>query len=326
MIAEGPASELGLEKVMDMPTLDPAVKMHLTKVKNLRAGTMHAENLSIPIMSPASFFGTDVDMDGFIGSDFLKFYCFAIDYQKKHLTLLENGVPDSLKKGHRIPFTRHIMIGAPLVDCVIGSEVQTTGMIDTGSPFGFVLPLTFIERIVVPEKIKSKGTVATWPFTAATENYLARIDRLRVGALEIENVVTLFAELPAMTAGSLIGMEFLSRFKVILDYPANEIILIPSDDELFQTNLFSTGLALKTDESGKIVVRGFWGGSPADKAGMQVGDEILEINSKGTDQMKLPDIQRMLEDDRIGTVELKMRSGERQKRIILLKEMLFPEM
>jgi membrane-associated protease RseP (regulator of RpoE activity) len=217
------------------------------------------------------------------------------------------------------------MIGAPLVDCVVGTGIQAKGMIDTGSPFGFVLPLSYVARIDAPEKIKSKGTIARWPFTTATENYLARIDHIQMGTLEIENIIALFAELPAMTTSPLIGMECLSRFKVILDYPENELILIPCDDEAFQDNLYSTGLALKTDENGKIVVRGFWEGSPADKAGLQVGGEILEINSKSTNEMKLTQIQRILEDDQVSEVKLNIRSGERERGIILVKEMLFPE-
>jgi S1-C subfamily serine protease len=197
-------------------------------------------------------------------------------------------------------------------------------MIDTGSPFGFVLPISFVDRIRDSSKTKSRGAMAEWPFTSTEYNYLVRIEHFTLGTLELQNIPVLLAELPANLSSPLIGKEFLSQFLVTLDYPANELILLPYNDEQFRNNLFSTGLALMKNEKKRTVVRGLWEGSPADKAGIQVGNEVLEINSKSTKDLSLREIDEILEDDAVETIELMVRFGETESGIILKKEMLFP--
>lgn len=325
MIDEKVAEELRLERSADRPTLNPSVQTYMTILNRIRLNEMEAENMSIPIMNTVSVFGASFEADGFIGSDFLKFFRFTIDYRKKHI--LYNGIADfsdSTYTGHRIQFDRHFMIGAPMVECTINGAIQTTGMIDTGSPFGLVLPLSFAERIGSSTKIQSRGVMAEWPFTSSEYNSLARIEHLTLGTLVLQNIPVLLAELPANLSGPLIGKEFLSQFLVTLDYPENELILLPYDDAQFKDNLFSTGLALVKDENNRTVVRGFWEGSPAHRAGVQVGDEILEINSERTKDLSREEIDEILDADSIHKIEFIVRIDETEMSIILKKELLLP--
>ena len=323
MIDERAAAELRLEKGAAMPTLDPSVKTYFTTLNELSVGEMIVKNITIPIMNAKSFFGESFEMDGFIGSDFLKRFRLTIDYRRK-IIIPYDTVPDSLWKGYRIPFDRHIMIGAPLVECVIHDTINTKGMIDTGSPFGLVLPLPFAETMNNSPMIRSKGIIVKWPFTSSEYNYLSRLERLTLGSLELRNVPVLFAELPANVSNPLLGKEILSEFRITLNYPENELILSPYEDAHFRDNVYSTGLAVKKDKNDTVVVRGFWSGSPADRSNISVGDEILEINSKQTRNLPIEEIDGILHDDSISEITLVVRSKETEREVIFKKEMLLP--
>ena len=324
MIDERIAKKVQLEKENPMPTMDPSVKIYLTTLKELRVGGMKVENMSIPVTNIQALFGESFEMDGFIGSDFLKHFRLTIDYKEKAVITYDT-IHDSLYKGYRIPFNRHFMNGAPLIECRINGEIEIKGMIDTGSPFGLVFPLSLVEQIDGQTKIRSKGVIAKWPFTSSDYNCLSRIERLTLGSLVLQNVIALCAELPANMSYPLIGKEFLSQFLVTLDYPDNEIILSPCDDVALQDNLFSTGLSLKKDGRERTVVQGFWEGSPADKAGIGLGDEILKINSKQTKDLSIEVIREMLRDDTIPKMTIEVKSEETVRDMILEKEMLLPD-
>ncbi|UCE19590.1 MAG: aspartyl protease family protein [Gemmatimonadota bacterium] len=325
MIDEEVAAELRLEKGAEMPTLDPSVKTYLTTLKKLSVGDMVVENMTIPIMDTKSFFSASSKMDGFVGSDFLRLFRLTIDYRTKTIIhYAKSSIPDSLHEGYRMPLERHIMIGAPMVACTLGKEITTKGMIDTGSPFGLVLPLSFAGHFDGPEKIRSKGVIAQWPFTSSETNYLSRLELFTLGTLELRNIPVIFAELPATVSYPLLGKEILSQFAITLNFPESELILSPHGDAHFHDNVYSTGLAVKKGEDDRIVVRGLWAGSPADRANIRVGDEILEINSQDTEDFSMEEIHEMLRDDGIHKIELVVKSEGTERDVILEKDMLLP--
>jgi C-terminal processing protease CtpA/Prc len=79
------------------------------------------------------------------------------------------------------------------------------------------------------------------------------------------------------------------------------------------------------NESGRTVVQGFWEESPADRSGIQLNDEVLEINARGTKDLALREINEILDNDMIKTIELLIRGPQGEKKLALTKEMLFPE-
>jgi len=74
---------------------------------------------------------------------------------------------------------------------------------------------------------------------------------------------------------SCISNRFLSQFTVTIDYPQMLMYLLPDKNKPFATNIDSWGLNIQKDESGKVKVIGLWEGSPAEKAGLQVGMKLV---------------------------------------------------
>jgi hypothetical protein len=217
----------------------------------------------------------------------------------------------------------------PTLSLTTNDLLTINGIIDTGSPYALVLPMSFLEKLPANSKstlIRSKGILAKWPGTSLDYNYLWRIKKLKCGELEIENLPVVFAELPLnFTNSALIGKKLLEHYLLTIDYPGQELILVPNGTGDPQSNIFSCGVGLKKSIDGKTVVQGFWEGSPADRALLAVGTEIVEINDKTTSDLSLTQINSILEDDRVKTIKFLVRDGGKNKKVELAKEMIFKE-
>jgi len=330
MIDEKIAKELNLERGAEMPTPDKTKKVYLTKGKvAISLGGARVEDFIVPIFDITSSVGSAAAIDGFIGSDFLRFFKVTIDYSKKTLFLSLNT--DSSEPAHgayTMKIDKPFPLRFPVVKCTIDGDVVAKGMIDTGCSYGLVIPLSFVERL--PERsrrqlIRSKGLIAEWPFTKADHNYLTRIESLNVGTMEVRNIPAIFAELPSNRPDLLLGKDFLSQFLVTINYPKNEMTLVSHETIRFKENIFSTGLALEEHEHGRIVVKGLWEGSPADRDGIQPGDEILKVGSKSVRDVGYTEIKKILRDETVEDIELLVRTRDGENSVVLRKEMLLPD-
>ena len=168
--------------------------------------------------------------------------------------------------------------------------------------------------------------MAEWPGTSLGYNYLWRIKKLKCGELELQNLPVVFAELPLNFSNlALIGKKLLEHYLLTINYPSQELILVPNGTGDPQSNIFSCGVGLKKSIDGLTVVQGFWEGSPADRALLAVGTEIVEINEKRTSDLSLTQINSILEDDRIKIIKLLVRGEGKNKIVELAKEMIFRE-
>ncbi|MFH1851328.1 MAG: PDZ domain-containing protein, partial [Candidatus Neomarinimicrobiota bacterium] len=155
-------------------------------------------------------------------------------------------------------------------------------------------------------------------------NYLWRVQKLELGELELTNLPVIFAELPNQLKTALIGKDLLDKFLITINYPEGDLILIPKGNHDLKTNIFSTGLALRKDKHNKTYVRGFWEDSPADNNSLQPADEIYAINNVETAELSIKEINAILENEQIHSIELKIKDGDNIRETVLNKKMLFP--
>jgi predicted aspartyl protease len=270
-------------------------------------------------------------INGMIGSDFLDDYTVIIDYRNKRLILSRDteslaGEKTEGGKEYFFKFAKHPINNSPLIKCKLDGEIETEAMIDTGQPFALVLPLSFLDKtgaLKQKDTLKAKGVIVRWPSTKLPDNYLSRITSLEADRLRMNNLVTLYAELPAMLSVALLGKDFLSQFLVKINYPRNEILLLPEPAGKANDNLFSAGLSIELDAENNIVVRGVWEKSSADRAHIEVGDRILEFNSKKLTLESIQEFNHLLQDEKVEDIEVVVKNDKGQRKILLKKENLF---
>lgn len=327
-ISPNAANELGLKKGAEVPTMKKSEKAYLTKIDSIALGKMIVSDFVLPIIDIQAVFDSSLLVDGFIGSDFLRFFNTTIDYDNKQIVLKQNNIKAEqdereYKSELKIPFPFRF----PTVNMKINNSIDIDGIIDTGSPFALVLPLSFVGKLDEQTKkklIKSKGAMAKWPSTVSNYNYSLRIDELLLGELKINNLPIIFAELPKPFNSALIGKNFLDKFLFTINYPGKEMTFFPRKNNTFKMNIFSTGLKLRKGKNNKTYVQGFWEGSPADNNFIKPGDEIIAINNIEISELSGREINTLLENDQIENIELKIRNADNFQVIDLKKVMLFP--
>jgi predicted aspartyl protease len=273
-----------------------------------------------------------VTIDGLIGSDLLDRFKVTIDYRKKKLVLSnDTAVTGDPQKGFLFKFTKHPNIFAPMLKCKLNGRLEVEAMVDTGQPYPLVLPPDILSKLELSENkgwIKAKGFIFKWPFTTSRDNFLGRIDSLIIGNLAAQNVLAFSAELPFMLSVPLLGRDFLAPYVTIINYPKEEILLIPQPGAPapIPTNQYSIGLYPHLEENGKIVVHGVWTASPADKVGIAPGDEIVALNGNPLPSANLLKLLALLSNDGIKELSLEIKNAQGRRVFNLKKEKLLPEL
>jgi len=322
MVSEDIAAELGLKKGMEMPTWDKEKKAYLTKTDSIMFGKAKVVDMKITIFDFLKHAGIE-GADGLIGSDFISFYKTTIDYKRQQIILSHNTDPIQLdSNSFKMKFMKNIMMGAPMVKCIINDSIEEYGMIDVGMPYAFVMPLSLMEEFDSSrlELIESVGAMARWPMSKDVTTYLGRLKSLKIGDLELMNTPVIFSDI----FSTLIGRDILEQFLFIMNYPQKEVMITPFEDMHFKNNLFSIGISIKR-EAGKSIVKGFWKGSPADVSGIQIGDEVLEINSRPSSDYTQGEKDSLFNDDSVTGLEFLIKSGGDEKRLELRKQFLLPQ-
>jgi predicted aspartyl protease len=263
---------------------------------------------------------------GIIGSNLLERFVVTLDYRNQKVIFSpdKEALRESTKS-YRCRFTNHRVNSAPMIDCTINSNVPLKAMVDTGQPYSIVLPLEYLEKLNIRNNeslIKSKGAIITWPGTKTTDSFLGRLDQFEQKDLKIKNLMCYFAELPPLLSVPLLGRDYLSQFLITIDYPEDEILFVPYEDAQFVENMFSFGVNLSKGANNTIVVQGLWTGSPADRAGIRVGDEIVECNSKVFTGDDIFELRQLLEKKSVKNVKFIVKGEKGKREISLQKEML----
>lgn len=315
-------------------------KMHITPYKSIQAkwlgwaiqdfkldsmciGSLKKENLKLSSIESDSrdyYLG----LDGLIGPDFFKGYRYTVDYKNGLLTLTDESRPLILDSNSiPVKYSVWTLRGTMDINLTIADSIKIKAALDTGCPVALILPRKYVnilKEVVSAKIIKSRGNILQSAFGKAEESYLSRIPELEIGHHKFTNV-------PVYFYGDLacIGMDFLSPFRATFDRKNSQIILQPIEGEDMETNVKSYGLHTSDKDSNGIFVDGLWEGSPADIAGINPGDQIMEVNGKDVMTCTEQEINDAFRDKQTDEIELLIRGEEGDRRLTLKKAFLLPE-
>ena len=270
------------------------------------------------------FKSDDLPIDGFLGSNFLKYFNIKINYSKQEITFSRRPISPSSSKSFHFVLDTDNMMNLPIIKIKINGYLTENGLIDTGSPFPILFPINLIRKQTYSDTkdiIESEGIIISWPWSPITKNYITRIGHIELSSLKLKNLPVIYSN----TDDVIIGKAFLSQFHTILNYSQKDGYFVPYKKFKFANNIFTTGLSLKKS-MGKTIVQAYWKGSTADKAGFKLNDEILELNSKSTSQLSINEINRILNNNKISRITVTKREGYSKRKIELDKTLLFPEL
>jgi len=224
-----------------------------------------------------------LSIDGVVGANIIRKYCWQIDYVNQQLLLARNA--SLLLKNAQTKQTRYCIPfsvdanGTPIISVKIKDTEIKDFKMDTGS-VGFIsidkdYYSELNENNTILKQRTSYGANLVGLFGAAENDTLKQ---LLITELTVGEKLSLIHQTIDLrpTNLSLMGNAFLRNFCVTIDSENNCLLLEPLA-KFHNTYYHTFGISFKKEET-NIVVSMITENSPAQDYGLQVGDTILQIN------------------------------------------------
>lgn len=248
---------------------------------------------------------TGTTIQGILGADFLMRFTCEFDFKRNLLILHEPNKFTPSRKHFSMPV--EYVRNRPYVQVPVGvnqmETVERRLLIDSGAGLGMLLN-TYGDSTDIDLPVQS---IPAYIANGLGGSLIGSVGRSRIvefGGKQLANVVTYFQ--PLDTVGmdflndreGLIGNRILRRFNMVLDYTFRKVYLRATArkwKEKFRydrsgLSLIAGGARLRTYTVSNIV-----DDSPADRAGLQVGDRIVAVNNKPAGLLTLGGIISRLE-------------------------------
>jgi hypothetical protein len=227
-----------------------------------------------------------VDFDGLIGCDCLTDKRLEIDFDLGLVRFFDQIDDESHGLGAevRLQTNQH---GLPAIPIALGPGRAVPFVIDTGA-IGIHIQLAksryqFLEFV---NELRNEGTTVIQSVHGQTKEHTGIVSSASIGTFR-------FRQLKVETGPfDFVGLDFLSRFAITLDFPSRQAFLRPSKRhrEGPDCNLIGAKLRRVNDA---FPVRDVEENSLAALAGLQVGDVITQVNGVAASQISLIEMRHI---------------------------------
>jgi predicted aspartyl protease len=313
------AIDFSLRERMGKPTaqqqaMSPGgpVTLDLYSVKQLKLGPLSLPEGSLisAVDLRALQCTSGKDIRGVIGMDLMKNYVVQIDFDKGKLRFMQSDRRKHEDWGMAMPLTFDCDI--PVVDVTVAG-VKTAMMLDSGwCHSSGALEAEIFNSLVDKAKLHTTGVNYTTAAGTKMEKK-ARFTGLAIGQLRYDDVIF------ATGTYSLLGLDFLSRHFLTLDFPARQAYFRKADGFAHSDELDMSGLTLRR-QGEQTLVGAVAEGSPADKAGVRVNDVLQKIDDVDGARADLFQLRRQLKSKDGAHADLTvLRDGKPQNLTLLLQ-------
>jgi len=229
-------------------------------------------------------------IDGVLGMNLIRLVPYwRIDYSGEKLTLgRDRGIlAGPAHRRMRIPFTRTIQ-RIPRIKVDLPGGVSCQCRVDLGSSGGWKADFGCWEEILENHPgisfIRGYGQQTEGALGPGEGDLvLARFDEITAGGQPLESLLFTFA---TRTYPS-VGNRFFDRYILSFNWPGRELFLeVPPGSVSNPSTLEGYGFFFNAErDSGEIRISFLYAGSPAERAGLKVGDRILQINGESLEKL-----------------------------------------
>lgn len=250
--------------------------------QSLTIGSLRADSLNFYINDYSvltSIYG--VRIDGVIGYALLSRYIVSIDYEKQYIEWFAPGPYPYPRKGTLLRPSINKLPAHPFLI----QELQAKSyplLIDIGAGLNMLFSERFAKEAGVLDPTRKSWVTSGEGIGGQIELRLTLLKSLRIGPYRFKKIpITIFDDSYNVTNyphwAGLIGNDLLRRFNTVLNYPAAEIHLKPNRFFYDEFDYAYIGMELYLID-GLIKVGFVASNSPAQDAGLEVGDEIVAVN------------------------------------------------
>lgn len=250
--------------------------------QSLTIGSLRTDSLNFYINDYSvltSIYG--VRIDGVIGYALLSRYIVSIDYEKQYIEWFAPGPYPYPRKGTLLRPSINKLPAHPFLI----QELQAKSyplLIDIGAGLNMLFSERFAKEAGVLDPNRKSWITSGEGIGGQIELRLTLLKSLRIGPYRFKKIpITIFDDSYNVTNyphwAGLIGNDLLRRFNTVLNYPAAEIHLKPNRFFYDEFDYAYIGMELYLID-GLIKVGFVASNSPAQDAGLEVGDEIVAVN------------------------------------------------
>ncbi|QSE98154.1 aspartyl protease family protein [Fulvivirga lutea] len=304
--------------------VDEGIEAYITNGVSLTLpgvkGTGHAMLvLEEDYLELRNYLGTDVH--GVLGYEIFSRFVVKVDYDNKMLMLTTPEYFHPSRKYDELDLS--VEDTKPYLTGTIQYEnqepINLKLMVDSGASHGLLLDTDSDEKLFVPEK--NLRTNLGRGLAGDMYGKIARIEKLEIGNRSWKNPLATFPDgndlLDSLKGSNVfrhgsIGGGILTRFKVIFDFPEEKIYLkkgrkFKSD---FTYNLSGIIVKAKGSRLNTFEIVEIRPGSAGEKAGFQVGDQIISVDNIDKSRLNLELINGMLNSRENKKVRIEVARGQ----------------
>jgi len=264
--------------------------------------------------------------EGQVSATFLKHFVVDINFDTRVITLIEPDRFHDSGRGAEVRL-RPLLPGAWGIPATLGTSdgrvLEMDLMMDLGQWDPLNVSTAGPHNLRIPE-----GAVAAslgFGIQGEIRGHFGRVPSVEVGGYRIPDVVCGFTS-PEEGWGSyheaMIGLELLSHFNLVFDYPGGRMFIEPNHafTEPFEYDM--SGMALRKLEENRLEVVRVTPGSPAEAAGLRVGDEVARIQGIAAAEYDAWDLHAALREEG-GVVRLiVVRDGRETDVLLTLRRLI----
>lgn len=262
--------------------------------------------------------------DGITGAALFTNAIVGLDFDRGVMGVYRS-LPELPRDAAKIPVTiedggvPYAVLDVELAD---GTTIQAKVIVDLGQGQSMSLNVGSDPGIRVPDEALYLPGYATRFDGSLVNGHFGRIGQLHLGQYALRDVIASFPDADGQIESSgrqgSIGAEILRRFHVVFDYADGFMYLSPNSSFGDPFDIDMSGLRLASHEGG-VRVEAVSEGSPGAEAGLQAGDEIVEVDGTVVTWTSLPEIRRWLRSDGQTRRVVYRRDGEERETSIRLR-------
>ncbi len=280
VISKTLVEKLGLTSVGQIKVSDSQQNKQQSQnvmLKSIQVGNIEFNDiLAVALDMEATVEVGCLGMDGIIGGNLMRQAIWEIDYEQQQLVMTSSLDSLNMAVAHlTLPFQAKLT-GTPVLPCTIGDKpVNIT--FDTGKSSEHIsLASKNFRYIAKDTTIQGFGKGSTGMFGSSEDTlYTSKISQFKTGDLLLPHTVVTSNKV----SSSLLGNGFLREYctQVVMDWNTHQLFLFPRTTPSTQNHFKSYGFGPAYDGE-KLYVANIYENSPAARANIALGDQILAVN------------------------------------------------
>jgi len=273
------------------------VDVRTIKLGQLNQSTVRGEAVMQPVSHMTESYGQHTD--GIMGFSVIKDYVTEINFEKKKFifhpksTDVTKRTPDN-KKTFLVKMEPRGARSIELLTEINGKPVHLA--LDTGNAFYATTHKEVLVRLGLWDPNK-KPEYMTQAFVASgpVDSFNMLIPKATIFGVPVENSVWSIIDLPSSTVtdDGTVGFGFLKNFNIVIDYERRYVWLENFTGKVADSPEAEPGIRVYS-QNGAYIVGAIYKGSPAEGAGLKVGDRLLAIDGKSLSSVRPEDVGALI--------------------------------